>query len=97
MSRLGTNWIESAACRAMDPELFFPVGDPTAAALAQLDKAKRVCAGCPVREACLQWALTIGADGGVFGGCSERERRSIQRRARRRRAAETVASDLPCS
>ena len=48
----------------MDPELFFPIGDSTLVAQAQLDQAKGVCAGCPVREACLQWALTIGADGG---------------------------------
>jgi WhiB family redox-sensing transcriptional regulator len=78
--------MESAACRRMDPELFFPVGDIASASLAQLAQAKRVCAGCPVREACLSWALTTGADGGVFGGCSEKERRSIVRRARGRRA-----------
>jgi WhiB family redox-sensing transcriptional regulator len=82
LGRPGTDWIESAACRQMDPELFFPVGDSTADARAQLDLAKRVCASCPVRVACLRWAFATGADGGVFGGCSEGERRSIRRRAR---------------
>ena len=81
MTRLGTDWIKSAACLQSDPELFFPIGTTTDNALAQLDEAKRVCAGCPVRAACLRWALALGLDGGVFGGLSEAERRAIKRRA----------------
>ena len=35
-----------AACRDVDPELFFPIGD-TGPALLQIDEAKQVCRRCP--------------------------------------------------
>ena len=41
-------WRDHAACRHADPELFFPIGTAEAG-LVQADRAKRVCAGCPVR------------------------------------------------
>lgn len=79
------DWRDRAACLQQNPELFFPVGF-TEAAHFQLERAKRVCADCPVREECLQWALKLGLDHGVWGGASEEERRSIKRRAARARA-----------
>ncbi|MDX5568457.1 WhiB family transcriptional regulator [Streptomyces sp. ID05-04B] len=42
--------------------------------------AKSICAGCPVRPACLAWALDAGEEYGVWGGKSEAERRAILRR-----------------
>ena len=78
-------WVHRARCRDEDPELFFPIGTTGPAAL-QIDAAKAVCAGCEVREQCLEWALATGQDAGVWGGTSEDERRAI-RRARRREAA----------
>ena len=68
-----------AACRDVDPELFFPIGN-TGPALLQIDEAKQVCARCKVTEACLQWALESGQDSGVWGGLSEDERRALKRR-----------------
>src|SRR5258707_10120086 len=68
-----------AACRDVDPELFFPIGN-TGPALLQIDEAKQVCARCKVSEACLQWALDSGQDSGVWGGLSEDERRALKRR-----------------
>jgi WhiB family redox-sensing transcriptional regulator len=50
------NWRDQAACLDEDPELFFPVGS-TGPALEQTERAKAVCADCPVRAACLDWAL----------------------------------------
>ncbi|MFD5661502.1 WhiB family transcriptional regulator [Streptomyces hirsutus] len=41
---------------------------------------------CPVTETCLQWALEIGEDLGVWGGLSEDERRAMKRRAARNAA-----------
>jgi WhiB family transcriptional regulator, redox-sensing transcriptional regulator len=81
-------WHEYAACRREDPELFFPVGT-TGPALAQLQEAKQVCAGCPVQSMCLEWALVAGIDHGVWGGCSEEERRALKRRSARRRVSGT--------
>ncbi|MCZ4096734.1 WhiB family transcriptional regulator [Streptomyces sp. So13.3] len=79
------NWRHRAACRAEDPELFFPVGS-SGPALLQIQQAKAVCRRCPVREECLSWALEAGQDAGVWGGLSEDERRAAKRRAARGRA-----------
>ncbi|GHB04359.1 MULTISPECIES: WhiB family transcriptional regulator [Streptomyces] len=76
------NWRMHAACRDEDPDLFFPIGS-TGPALVQTEDAKAVCATCPVREQCLEWALENGQDSGVWGGLGENERRALKRRARR--------------
>ena len=76
------NWRDSAACLTSDTELFFPIG-VTGPAIPQLEEAKRVCAGCPVRAICLDWAIRVGVDHGVWGGLSGEERRSLKRRTRR--------------
>lgn len=41
--------------------------------------ARKVCAQCPVREACLAYALEIDAEWGVWGGKTEIERRKLRR------------------
>jgi len=76
------SWITDAVCIGEDPELFFPVGS-TPPALEQVERAKAICARCPVRPACLEWSLVTCQDAGVWGGLDEEERREI-RRARRR-------------
>ena len=74
-----TTWAASGACRDSDPELFFPVTE-TGAAASQLARAKAVCAGCPVRDQCLQFALDSGQAFGVWGGTTGEERRRLRRR-----------------
>ncbi|MFH8483663.1 WhiB family transcriptional regulator [Streptomyces sp. NPDC018055] len=75
----GGDWRNRSACRDVDPELFFPTGtDPRSQAQAR--RAKRVCGGCPVRAACLSWALDNKQDTGVWGGLDERERRELHGR-----------------
>ncbi len=75
-------WGVLAACAGDDPELFFPEPGqrPTA--------AKRICAACPVRAQCRQFALAAAPsrddDAGVFGGTSEWERRQLRARTPRR-------------
>lgn len=73
------DWFSAAACRAEDPELFFP---PTTRgpSVVQAARAKSVCAGCPVRVRCLNLALENGLDYGIFGGYTEHERRALLRR-----------------
>lgn len=80
------DWRHRAACLDEDPELFFPIGS-TVAAVAQIEKAKAVCARCPVLVECRTWALQNPrlAEFGVFGGMSEDERRTTQVRRRQRR------------
>lgn len=77
--RNSAHWLRDAACVGEDPELFFPVGATSPAKL-QAREAKEVCLGCGVRERCLEWALELGAEYGVWGGLSEDERRALQKR-----------------
>ncbi|MGH8899918.1 MAG: WhiB family transcriptional regulator [Egibacteraceae bacterium] len=78
-------WQADAACAAMPTEDFFPVGS-TGPALNQIARAKAICATCPVREECLDYALATGQNDGVWGGMSEDERRTERRRQRRGRS-----------
>lgn len=57
-----TGWQDRAACRDVNPDLFFPAtSDPG-------NEAKRICAGCPVRLQCLRDAKTRREEHGVWGG-----------------------------
>ncbi len=75
------DWRNRSRCRDEDPELFFPVGN-TGPALLQTAAAKAVCRRCPVRDRCLEWALTA-LPHGVAGGLSEQERDAVRRKGRR--------------
>lgn len=69
------DWRDHAACRFADPELFFPVS-PGGPSPDQADggQARAICATCPVRRECLQFALATRQAHGIWGGMSERER-----------------------
>jgi WhiB family redox-sensing transcriptional regulator len=69
-------WMEKGKCRELDPAIFFP-NDGIGVQVAQ-----RICADCPVKTPCLEYALTNHVDHGVWGGTSERERRRILRQRR---------------
>jgi transposase-like protein len=63
-----------AACISQDPEIFFPASEPGGPVYeAQVAAAKAVCAGCPVRAECLEWAADLPY--GIAGGMTEDERR----------------------
>ena len=79
-----TGWAARGACRHSDPELFFPVTTAGPAA-GQVALAKAVCARCPVRALCLEFALDSGQAFGVWGGTTGEERRLIRRRRDYRR------------
>jgi len=66
-------WAARAACKGTDPDALFVQG-------AAQNRAKRVCAGCPVRTECLADALDHRMEFGVWGGMTERERRALLRR-----------------
>lgn len=69
----GTDWQELAACRTVEPELFFPVGTGRTYK-AQVELAKDICGACPVMEACRTWARKTRQVFGVWGGESQEER-----------------------
>lgn len=77
------DWRHRAACRDVDPEIFFPVGT-TGPALAQIQASRAICGTCTVQQDCLDWALETGQDSGIWGGCTEEERRDMRRTARER-------------
>lgn len=79
MQNMTDDWRDRAACRDADPELFFPISELGPGAR-QITEAKAVCARCPVRERCLDYALDNGLDHGVFGGTTDTERRQLVRR-----------------
>lgn len=73
---MDTTWMNKGKCRDIPPDLFFPsdgVG---------VDVARQICADCPVKSPCLEYALGNRIDHGVWGGTSERERRRILRQRR---------------
>jgi WhiB family transcriptional regulator, redox-sensing transcriptional regulator len=70
-------WRQRAACRGVDPDIFYPVSEEDA------EEARAICRSCPVLESCLEWALTNRERDGVWGGATERERRRIIRQRRR--------------
>jgi WhiB family redox-sensing transcriptional regulator len=75
ISSLRPEWMSEGACRGksdlMHPSEAFGV-----------KIAKQVCAECPVRSECLQYALEENIDHGVWGGASERQRRKMRREIR---------------
>lgn len=70
-------WRQHSACRGVDPDIFYPASDDEA------EVAKAVCAQCPVRQPCLEYALTNRERDGVWGGATEKERRRILRQRRK--------------
>ena len=84
--RLDIDWQEAAVCRQADPELFFPIGT-TGAAVAEIQRAKAVCARCSVQRPCLTYALVTRQEFGIWGGHDENERRLLHRQWRESRIA----------
>ena len=81
---MDTSWMARGLCAQQPPDTFFPsdgVG---------VEVARRICADCPVKEPCLEHALRNRIDHGVWGGCSERERRRIIKRRRLEAEAKAV-------
>jgi hypothetical protein len=61
--------------------------------------ARQICASCPVRQECLDYALSYGITYGIWGGLTERDRRPLRvhrtaaaRRERNRAIAEAAAA-----
>ncbi|MFD7261557.1 WhiB family transcriptional regulator [Streptomyces sp. NPDC059874] len=75
-------WQSRAACRDLGSARFFhPAGERGEDREERDAAAKRVCAGCPVRAACLDHALSSHERYGVWGGLTEEERQARLARA----------------
>jgi WhiB family redox-sensing transcriptional regulator len=69
------DWRALARCAEIDPDLWFAVG------AREHKLAKKVCRACPVRTECLEYAMDVPVDHGIWGGMTERERRRYRRLA----------------
>lgn len=77
-STLQLSWFEQAKCIDHDRELFFSKGVDTI-------KALSICSQCPVKDDCLEWALSIERNlpdpirdvWGVYGGKTRKARLRI--------------------
>ncbi len=74
---MSSSWRQHAACRGIDPDIFYPPSDEDAG------EAKAICGQCTVRLACLEHALASRERDGVWGGATERERRRMIRQRRK--------------
>jgi WhiB family redox-sensing transcriptional regulator len=75
-------WQMKAACRGPQSAIFFPPShferkDEKEEREAQ---AKSICATCPVRRPCLDYALRIREPHGIWGGLNELERKQLMAR-----------------
>lgn len=83
-------WRVRAACSGMapvdgltEPHPFYPhPGDEEGTAM-----AKAICATCPVREECLEFAMRTNDQYGIQGGMTAKERQALRRRRYREKAA----------
>ena len=69
-------WMRSALCRKVDPDVFHPQGPNTS------QRAKDVCAECPVIRECLDHAIAQREEWGVWGGMTFVERKEEIKRRR---------------
>lgn len=69
------SWMQRGTCNveSIPNEVFFPSRGE------DVRLAQRICARCPVSDACLDFALRSGENHGVWGGISERGRKRIRK------------------
>jgi WhiB family redox-sensing transcriptional regulator len=79
----GGDWRRQAACRDADAELFFP-DERSGGHTHQLARARELCAGCQVRQPCLDLALhgpqAHNDRYGIFAGTTARQRSTLRGR-----------------
>ena len=69
--------LEGAACTQVDNSAFFPT--ELTGQYADLAYVRGICRECPVRLACLEWALEHN-EVGIWAGTTEADRRRIKKK-----------------
>ena len=97
----GVEWKKARCKGTPDPEIFFAHEWDGEEPLTQValtyatDKAKAICAFCPIRVECLNWAMAQGTNlVGVWGGLTAQERRSINRPRKKARCIDCGSTSL---
>lgn len=74
-------WQDDSLCATTDPEIFFPekgdIGN-------RVNEAKQICAECPVRQQCLDYAIANREEHGIWGGLSYSQRKRLYGPAEKR-------------
>ena len=65
-------WMREAACIDTPTEMFFPGPGKD-----KTKPARAMCAGCPVRLTCLDYAQRNKIEYGIYGGLNETERKAL--------------------
>lgn len=75
------SWMEQADCQNLPTIIFFP--QPGRQGAADAKRAIKICHACPVREACLAYAMSFPDRSlpGIWGGTTERERSRLHHSA----------------
>lgn len=73
------DWQDRAACRGQPAAVFFAPAhfEKKEVRAARERRAKAICAACPVRKECLDYALRAQELHGIWGGLNEVERREL--------------------
>ena len=85
---LDNRWVDDAACRGVDNDLFFSLDED------DQRQALELCRDCPVQQECLRYAIEEREVYGIWGGMREADRRSLirdHRRAQRQQRQTTAA------
>jgi WhiB family transcriptional regulator, redox-sensing transcriptional regulator len=83
------DWRSQGACLHADPDVFFPIS-VAGASTTQVRMARAICAGCPVRSDCVDFAVEHREIQGIWGGTTDEERKKLRRV--RARTASTVGA-----
>lgn len=73
-------WRDNAACKNTDPNIFVPA-EGRGSGVKAYKVARTYCARCTVRQECLDYAIGLEIQYGMFGGLTPRERRPSMRNA----------------
>jgi len=68
----------NAACKDKPAEWFFPQAHDWVP-----EVARSICEGCPIKDACRDFAVNTNQEYGIWGGTSPEDRRKIRRQRRR--------------
>lgn len=78
------DWVREGLCATDDPDRWFPtVSNSTPGRAEEIAAVKAICWACPVRRACLEWAVAAREPHGIWGGMTEQERALLRRRRAR--------------
>jgi WhiB family redox-sensing transcriptional regulator len=75
-------WMDQGTCRAYPKSWFYPnARNSPYVGFDPYQRARKVCAACPVRDTCAEYACTNNEQHGMWGGLSPEGRRAVRRGA----------------